>query len=96
MSKLGIPINWITPSDLNITQYYYTSKQNKVSINFAGKNHKIVLKEWEEKIDQLKQNSAIIPNIIYSLDASHLINVVNTVNEFNKNIYGFKSVVLLL
>ena len=35
-------------------------------------------------MDPLKQRSAIIPNVIHSLDASHLMNVINT--AFTKGI----------
>ena len=37
----------------------------------------MVLKEWTNEIDKNKQVAAIIPNIIHSLDASHLINLIN-------------------
>lgn len=43
----------------------------------------MVLREWEEKINKSKQSDAIIPNIIHSLDASHLMNVVISAVERN-------------
>jgi DNA-directed RNA polymerase len=81
MNKIGIPITWITPSGLNIVQKYYVSKTNKIAINFAGKTKKMIVREWTEEVDTLHQSGGIIPNIIHSLDASHLINVVISANE---------------
>ena len=78
MVKIGIPIVWFTPSGLEITQSYLKSDVYKVSINIRGKSKKMVLKDWKNEIDTIKQVNAIIPNIIHSLDASHLVNLINT------------------
>jgi DNA-directed RNA polymerase len=78
MVKLGIPLIWFTPSGLQITQSYSKSEIYKVSINIRGRSRKMVLKDWIDKIDGNKQINAVIPNIIHSLDASHLINLINS------------------
>jgi len=78
MVKIGIPIVWFTPSGLEITQSYLKSDVYKVSINIRGKSKKMVLKDWKNEIDTIKQVNAIIPNIIHSLDASHLVNLINS------------------
>lgn len=77
MVKLGIPINWSTPNGLNITQHYLKNKQTVISTKLFNKTKKIVLREYLDKMDKQKQCNAIIPNIIHSLDASHLINLIN-------------------
>lgn len=83
MIKLEIPLSWITPAGLKITQHYLKSKKNKISISIAGKSKTLVLKEMEDTIDSRKQNQAIIPNIIHSLDATHLIKLINTIVSIN-------------
>jgi DNA-directed RNA polymerase len=39
------------------------------------------LREWSDELDTRKQSQAIIPNIIHSLDASHLMNVILTAKK---------------
>jgi hypothetical protein len=76
--RLGIPITWITPCGMKLTQKYASSTTKKLSISFAGRKKTYVTKEWNtNKIDKRKQVHAIIPNIIHSFDASHLINLLN-------------------
>jgi DNA-directed RNA polymerase len=75
--KLGIPLTWITPAGMKITQHYLKSKQTTIAISFGGKIKKTVLREWTDIMDSRKQTQSIIPNIIHSLDANHLINLIN-------------------
>jgi len=81
MIKLEIPLSWLTPGGLKLTQHYLNSKINKVFISMGSKNKTLVLKEFEDKINNRKQIQAIIPNIIHSLDASHLIKIINTIKS---------------
>nr|QWO71396.1 RNA polymerase [Termitomyces sp. K1Ag] len=83
MVKLGIPITWITPAGMKITQNYLKSKQSIISISLFNVRKKMVLREYSDETDNQKQNNAIIPNIIHSLDATHLINLINK-NEKEK------------
>ena len=82
-SKLGIPLTWITPSGLKITQEYLKRKQKVITVSIFGKSKKLVLRENDTKLNEAKQKQAIIPNIIHSLDASHLINLINTAADIN-------------
>lgn len=78
MIKLNIPITWFTPNGMEITQHYLKSKETKVAIRIFGRTKKIVMKEFTGILDSKKQEQAIIPNIIHSLDANHLINIINS------------------
>lgn len=80
---LGIPLNWVTPNGLEITQNYMKSKKSVVTINLFGKSKKIILKNKSDLIDKLKQKQAIIPNIIHSLDACHLNNIISKAEDNN-------------
>jgi hypothetical protein len=86
MIKLEIPLTWITPSGLKITQHYVKrKKKTTIAITFGGRTKKIVLKQWTNILQGSKQTQAIIPNIIHSLDASHLINLINS--NIKENFY---------
>lgn len=78
MIKLNIPLTWITPNGIKITQDYLKTKTTKLAIKLFGTKKTIVLKETLKDTNNSKQIRAIIPNIIHSLDASHLMNVINT------------------
>ena len=87
-----MPLQWITPAGLHITQLYYKSTIQKLSISIHNrKSRTFVLRSKTDIKDTRKQNQAIIPNIIHSLDASHLINIINS-NIENKKLYPIISV----
>jgi DNA-directed RNA polymerase, mitochondrial len=52
-----------------------------VSVSIFGKTKKMLFKENENKLDTVKQNQAVVPNINHSLDASHLTNIINMAYE---------------
>lgn len=81
MVKLGIPITWFTPNGLKITQHYLKNKEKIISTSLFNKTKKMVIREYFNEIDSRKQSNAIIPNIIHSLDATHLINLINNTTE---------------
>jgi DNA-directed RNA polymerase, mitochondrial len=80
--KIGITLSWSTPNGLQLVQGYNSSKIQKIKINFLGKNRTAVLRKWTDKKDTRREVQAIIPNIIHSLDASHLILIINKWNSF--------------
>ena len=85
LSTLNLPIIWLTPSGLKLTQRYLKSKVTKVSIAGGGLTKKLVLREMTKELNKAKQSSAIIPNVIHSLDSSHIVNIVT--NSFDYSEY---------
>jgi len=62
---------------LKITQHYLKSKQTVISTKLFKRSKKMIIRESLNELDKLKQTNSIIPNIIHSLDATHLINLIN-------------------
>ena len=87
MATLNLSVSWFTPSGLTITQHYYKMKKTKLFNNFYNRRETLILNEVTKDLDKIKQRNASIPNIIHSLDASHLISVINKAYENgNKNV----------
>ena len=68
---------------MKITQHYLKQKKKIVSISIYGKVKKLVIKENTNKLNNIKQAQAIIPNIIHSLDATHLMYIINSAEKDN-------------
>lgn len=81
MNSLNLPVSWVTPSGLVVTQHYLKTEEKKYSFYFGGSNKSLILREKQDKMDKRGQVNAIIPNIIHSLDASHLMNVIISAND---------------
>ena len=67
----------------NNTQKYLKNKKTSIGITLFNKHRKLVYREWTDKMDTLKQKQSIIPNIIHSLDASHLSSLINSAEKDN-------------
>ena len=48
-----------------------------------NKHRKLLYKQRTGEIDKFKQQQSIIPNIIHSLDASHLVTLINIAKKDN-------------
>lgn len=84
LTKLNIPVTWFTPAGMILTQHYNKSEVERCSFRMGANIRTIVLKKKDRtKMHTAKQVQAIIPNIIHSLDASHLINIINTADSNN-------------
>ena len=84
LTKAKLPVTWSAPSGLQITQNYLKTEVHKASIKSGNVAKTIVMRQSKkEQLDNRKQKQAIIPNVIHSLDASHLINLVTTANSIN-------------
>ena len=81
MIKLQIPLNWFTPNGIKVTQSYMKTEAKRVSIKLGQKSKVLVVRKTTDFVDTAKQAQAIIPNMIHSLDATHLINIINNASE---------------
>ena len=73
---------------MKITQNYMKSSSKKVSIKLGQKTKTFVFKRTSDEGDNRKQAQAIIPNIIHSLDASHLMNIINSEDQSKMMLHG--------
>lgn len=78
-SKSGKPIKWTTPAGLMVEQAYTKDERKLIKATFGGKKIQLRMKDSEgTKYDKRKQASGISPNLVHSLDASHLMFTIVT------------------
>lgn len=76
MQYLKLSFKWLTPTGAIITQDYKKSIATKLRLNMDKQIKVKVLKIKSKDTDYLKQKGGIIPNVIHSLDSSHIINLI--------------------
>jgi DNA-directed RNA polymerase len=81
VSKSGEPMVWKTPVGFVAAQSYTLSDTLRLELTFGGVNIKVNLDKPTKKLDSRKQASGISPNVIHSMDASHLMMTVNAAAE---------------
>ena len=74
-NKAGKAINWTTPAGFPVEQSYQCMEETRVKTAING-TIRLSLREPIDKLDLRKQSSALSPNWIHSLDASHLMMTV--------------------
>jgi DNA-directed RNA polymerase len=83
LRDLNVPITWFTPAGIKITQHYLKEESHNYYMSSGNTRKTIVLRNKmkivnsnEYVVDRRKQVESIIPNVIHSLDASHLMFVI--------------------
>jgi DNA-directed RNA polymerase len=83
LRDLNIPITWFTPAGIKITQHYLKEESHNYYMRSGNTRKTIILRNKmkdtnsnEYIVDRRKQVESIIPNVIHSLDASHLMFVI--------------------
>jgi hypothetical protein len=71
-----IPIRWTTPSGFKAIQDYRHMDKGRVAIPFDGRIAKLVVQRPNQKINTRQQSISFPANIVHSLDASLLTEVV--------------------
>lgn len=82
--KANKPIRWVTPVGLEVVQQKFKQKQIRVE-SFRGLakirgGHKAVrctLNQDTDTFDRAEQMNSLVPNVIHSFDAAHMMHVVN-------------------
>lgn len=76
-SKADTPFTWTTPLGFKVTQDYKKSKSERIDLLYKGAMHKVSLSVDTPKLDKNRASAAAAPNVVHSLDASHLMSTVN-------------------
>ena len=72
-----IPAMWATPLGFPVVQPYRKHKGMRVLMWFNGLRVKLSLSVEQKDVDRRKHTLSIAPNFVHSLDATHLMMVVN-------------------
>jgi DNA-directed RNA polymerase, mitochondrial len=72
-----IPTSWVTPLGFPVVQPYRKAKGQLFKVWFQGQRIRLTLRVESRTIDGRKQASSVAPNFVHSLDATHLMMVVN-------------------
>ena len=83
-TEKNLPIQWKTPTGLAVVQENYKQQQVKIKSFYgvakfrnAQNPSRITLNQDTDKLDKTEQMNALVPNVIHSLDAAHLMKTVN-------------------
>ena len=85
MSEYGLPVIWKTPIGFPVVNSYHPKSVRRVHLFLYDRELKARRKTFsnvaindEKKLDKKRVRSSISPNIIHSLDSSHLLGTVLT------------------
>lgn len=76
-AKAGIPVRWETPLGLLVVQDYRKDVAKRLDITVMGQRVRSQVRERTRKIDSKANTNGASPNFVHSLDATHLMMVVN-------------------
>lgn len=80
---LRVPLAWPAPSGVAAVQPKFNTKQSTVSIKLKTKSESVSVKYDEHlpQVDIAKQINGLMPNLIHSLDATHLNRTIRTITK---------------
>ncbi len=71
------PVTWATPLGFPVQQRYFKTSGKRYFVWFQGVRMRIQLRSDTATPDGRKQQSAVAPNFVHSMDAAHLQRVIN-------------------
>ena len=77
MSGEEIPTSWETPLGFPVVQPYRKAKGKLFKVWFQGQRVRLTLRVESREVDKRKHSLSVAPNYVHSLDATHLMMVVN-------------------
>lgn len=76
-NEAGLPLTWVTPSGFPALQTYYKTRQQSVQIYVDQHRFNVKVQEDTKKIDGGRQVNGASPNVVHSMDATHLVKTIN-------------------
>jgi DNA-directed RNA polymerase len=90
VSAEGLPVRWTTPVGFPVMQAYWDIKERRVTTSLQGGVIKVTLGEHTDVLDTRHQRNGISPNVVHSLDASHMM--LTTVRAEQEHIKSFSMI----
>ena len=92
VAKSGQHPEWVTPTGFRVVQHYPNMSNRQIKTLVNGKLYRPRLREEQPGVDKRKHVMGIAPNVIHSLDASHLVMSVNSMVEQSDSFVSFAMV----
>lgn len=73
VSDEGLPIRWSSPVGFPVMQAYWDTKSRRIETSLQGKILQVTMGVHTDKLDRKQQSQGISPNLVHSIDASHLM-----------------------
>jgi DNA-dependent RNA polymerase len=86
LKNLNLNPIWLTPGGLIIEQRYVETKRKIIPSNIIGKKSSITILRYNKDKINLKNNEAIVPNLVHSFDASNISLLIKQLLNTNNNI----------
>jgi hypothetical protein len=68
----GLPLLWTSPLGFPVCQDKFRLQGTSVNAKLSGKTIRLDVRRLKEDVEPVEQASALLPNLIHSLDATHL------------------------
>ncbi|OOE32280.1 hypothetical protein BZG05_14845 [Salinivibrio kushneri] len=81
IAKENRPVRWTTPLGFPVLQEYRKTKEAKTQCYFQGSRRILSVNLEQQNYDPHKAATAVAPNVVHSLDSTHLQSVVNMARD---------------